>query len=129
MPKAIELWCPNLSFTMISSTVYNFSPLLRDESSFLSLSIEEGKEEKSEKKGRASNLKHEESTKQKYWVLLKVNLKKLIKVLTQMWKVVRAAKFTFQHIMRSTKNQRFWFYNMCVCLCVCVFVCVCVNYS
>ena len=60
---------------MISSIVYNFPPFLRDESSFLSLPTKEGKEEKSEKKGRASNLKHEESTKQKYWVLLKINLK------------------------------------------------------
>ena len=28
-----------------------------------------------------------------------------------MWKIVRVSKLTFQHIMRSTKNQWFRFYN------------------
>ena len=114
MPKAIELWSPNLSFTMISSTVYNFFPLFRGWIIIFIVANRRREGREIEKKGMASNLKHEESIEQKYWVLLKINLKKLIKILMQMWKIVRVLKLMFQHIMRSIKNQKFWFYCVCV---------------
>ena len=95
MPKAIELWSPNLSFTMISSTVYNFFSLFKGWIIIFIVADRRREGRENEKKGMASNLKHGESIEQQYWVLLKINLKKIIKILIQMWKIVRVSKLTF----------------------------------
>ena len=66
MPEAIELWSPNLSFTMIGSTVYKNFSLYKGWIIIFIVANRRREGRESEKKERASNLKHEESTEQKY---------------------------------------------------------------
>ena len=66
MPEAIELWNLNLSLTMIGSTVYKIFSLYNGWIIIFIVADRRREGRENETKERASNLKHEESTKQKY---------------------------------------------------------------